>query len=239
MPNPRFGLLIFPGLWVVLLVTLAAINVFYLYAAPAAWLGGILLYGLALLLGSPRCRECGNRVWGALPSRDGVKCFACLRRPRRAFVFFSRVSLHVLVLFLILAGPFIPIPVNGRPPFDSIGDASDNGLGGPPCDKEELASVSVRNRVGQVAALRKTFCSWGFAEGSRLYFVSLHGSTGNNTSENLIFRYEPTTEGWLGDGPRLIWRGDKTLIIRLKRPDVERVTKKRVYMDGVTIVYAS
>lgn len=224
------ALLLFPGLWIA--------GIGYLCPTPiedgnaciyaAGW--GILCYIAAWLMFLYRCPNCQRWVWSGPLSTQSTECPSCKPQKRSN----SEALVHMASILVILVGSFIAIGTYRWIAFDPIGEISDNGVGGLPCEKDDLKRIA--NNSGDVAIIRRTACpgqmagNWGLT-----YFIFAHKAGEGETRGNLILRYTVEAECW-DSLPRVYWLPDRVLKISVAGEILE-VTFQRATYAGIAIDY--
>jgi hypothetical protein len=95
-----------------------------------------------------------------------------------------------------------------------IGQTYDHGWWGGGCHMHD--SPPVVNQANIAAQVRETDCSYDVTDGWYWFFVFLRPVKSENSSDNLVFRFQPIGDDYaLDTKPRLSWVGGDTLVIVL------------------------
>jgi len=194
------------SLWLTGLVAIGASYLYYVYDIPV------------------------ELVWGALCG--GAMLVACygpwLRR------WWLILAVLIIGVAAMLMGDIYVVQFGRDLTRDPIGEASDMGLGAPPC--EVTAIKQIRSEHQSVAELRRSWCDFGFGVSGTDYFLFVHRIGEPDTRGNLVFRYSATYTGF-DKPPALQWRSANMLSVILDRRSVATITRQKRLQDNVTIIY--
>jgi hypothetical protein len=144
-----------------------------------------------------------------------------------------RVVAHVFAVIAVLYGSGFLTQAYAAYTRDPIGESyerSDDAF----LACREIPVPLVSNGRGEVAQVRRLWCTFGPIGNKDLYFVFVHGYGDRNARQNLVFRYEVVDGN--GVGPVVGWASDSSLLIAIPT-QFRQVTAQRTSIDGIRIAY--
>jgi hypothetical protein len=145
-----------------------------------------------------------------------------------------RLSTWLVLLLLFSVGVWLIHYFSTLNRDDVVGNASG---GSATCDLRDLFTVPSGN--GLEATVREAGCRAALAQGALYYVVFVHEPGEKNTTENMVFEYEPSFgffDGKVAPPPKLTWTDASTLSISAS--GIQRIRTQKRKLGNVVISYS-
>jgi hypothetical protein len=236
MPSQRLAaLLIFPCLWIAGGLVICITGPMALWAYLSVFALGLVCLGLALIASRSACSHCGTNVRGFFLPRSSVVCRSCKSPQPRSINTALAVAKGIGAVVFIASCSVVFPDIYANATWDPIGNATDYGWGSEPCVIRN--SVGPGNGRGYFAYLRSADCPMAMLS-TFTYFVFVHKSNEPSTSGNLVYRYDPASNGSRqSPPPRIAWRNAGTITIETLGKSLY-VSRRVAALNGISIVYS-